>query len=219
MRLEFRLMLIAAGLLAAVQSHGAGITAVIRGASGAPVQDAVLVAVPASGASHAAPPEATEVVDQIDHEFVPYVKPIYVGSKVRFPNKDNVRHHVYSFSPAKRFELPLYAGTPAAPVLFDKPGVVVLGCNIHDWMIAYIYVSESPFYAKTGADGSARLADLPAGRYNLRVWHPQLAGSEEATRRTIELVADRSVNAAWDITLRALVRIRRAPTAGQHGRY
>lgn len=219
MRLKFRLMLIAAGLLAAAQSHGAGITAVIRGANGAPVQDAVVVAVPAAGDRQAAAPEAEEVADQINNEFVPYVKPIYVGSRVRFPNKDNVRHHVYSFSPAKRFELPLYAGTPATPVLFDKPGVVVLGCNIHDWMIGYIYVSESPFYAKTGTDGNARLVDLPPGRYDVRVWHPHITGGEEATRRTIALAVDRTADVIVEITLRGPARIRRAPTAGQNSRY
>ena len=85
-----------------------------------------------------------EVVDQIDKEFVPYVKPVRTGSFVQFPNKDHIRHHVYSFSAPSKFELPLYMGTPAQPVLFDKPGVVKLGCNIHDWMIGYVYVTDSP---------------------------------------------------------------------------
>ena len=85
-----------------------------------------------------------EIVDQINLEFVPHVKPVVVGSPVYFPNKDDVRHHVYSFSPAKRFELPLYSGTPAAPVVFDRPGIVAIGCNIHDWMLGYIYVAETP---------------------------------------------------------------------------
>lgn len=83
--------------------------------------------------------------------------PVYVGTRVTFPNRDNIRHHVYSFSSAKKFELPLYIGTPAAPVVFDKPGVVALGCNIHDWMLAYIYVLTTPHFAKTAADGKARL--------------------------------------------------------------
>ena len=101
------------------------------------------------------------VVDQVDKQFVPKVQAVLVGTPVTFPNNDNVRHQVYSFSPAKRFELPLYAGVPAQPIVFDKPGVVVLGCNIHDWMVGYIYVSESPYFAKTGKDGKAVLADLP----------------------------------------------------------
>ncbi len=75
------------------------------------------------------------------------------ASYVQFPNKDNIRHHVYSFSAARKFELPLYSGTPAQPVLFDKVGVVKLGCNIHDWMIGYIYVTETPYFGKSNAEG------------------------------------------------------------------
>src|SRR5207244_3930054 len=108
---------------------------------------------------------------------------VLVGSPVSFPNRDDVRHHVYSFSPAKRFDLPLYVGTPAKPVVFDTPGVVIIGCNIHDWMVGYIYVSESPYFATTDADGRADLTGLPPGRYTARVWHPQLAGADDATRR------------------------------------
>ena len=95
------------------------------------------------------PTRRDAVVDQVDKEFTPKVNAILVGTSVIFPNHDNVRHQVYSFSPAKRFELPLYAGVPAQPVVFDTPGVVVLGCNIHDWMVGYVYVSESPYFAKT----------------------------------------------------------------------
>ena len=134
---------------AAAQAAAAQIAAAVTDQEGHPLADAVVVAVPLQGTPPAAQPSAREIVDQIGQEFVPHVKPILVGSAVFFPNKDNVRHQVYSFSPAKRFELPLYAGTPAKPIVFDKPGVVVLGCNIHDWMIGYIYVSESPYFAKT----------------------------------------------------------------------
>jgi hypothetical protein len=144
---------------------------------------------------------------------------VFVGSTVAFPNRDSVRHHVYSFSPAKRFELPLYAGVPAQPVLFDKPGVVVLGCNIHDWMIGYIYVSESPWFAKTGADGKALLADLPARAYTVRVWHPQLTTGEENTRKPVEIVAGRRSEAAWTVELKPEVRVRRAPAAAHSGHY
>jgi hypothetical protein len=166
----------------------------------------------------AAKPHAEEL-EQIDKEFVPKVKPVFVGSTVAFPNHDSVRHHVYSFSPAKRFELPLYAGVPAQPVLFDKAGVVVLGCNIHDWMIGYIYVSESPWFAKTGADGKALLADLPARAYTVRVWHPQLAADEESTRRALDIAAGRRSEAAWTIALKPEVRVRRAPAAAHSGHY
>src|SRR5882672_5225476 len=113
------------------------------------IADAVIVAVPVQGVPRAKGERPKEVIDQIDKEFVPGVKVIQVGTAISFPNKDNIRHHVYSFSPAKKFELPLYKGVPAAPIVFDKPGVVVLGCNIHDWMIAYVYVVESPWFGKT----------------------------------------------------------------------
>lgn len=90
-----------------------------------------------------------------------------------FPNSDNIRHHVYSFSLAKRFELRLYQGTPSEPVLFDKPGVVVLGCNIHDWMVGYVYVTNDPWFAVSDAQGKLNLEQLPAGTYTVSLWHPQ----------------------------------------------
>jgi plastocyanin len=184
-----------------------------------PVADAVIVAVPHdAGAMANAKPRAEEL-EQVDKEFVPRVKPVFVGSTVAFPNRDSVRHHVYSFSPAKRFELPLYAGVPAQPVLFDKPGVVVLGCNIHDWMIGYVYVSESPWFAKTGADGKALIADLPPRAYTVRVWHSQLTVGEETTAKPIEIVAGKRSEAAWTVALKPEVRVRRAPTATHSGHY
>src|SRR6478736_7443487 len=129
--------------LSALTAHAAlaqhEITATVVDDQGKPVADAVVVAVPADGGIRL-PTRRDAVVDQVDKEFTPRVNAILVGTPVIFPNHDNVRHHVYSFSPAKRFELPLYAGVPAQPVVFDTAGVVVLGCNIHDWMVGYIYV-------------------------------------------------------------------------------
>ena len=145
------------------------------------------------------------------------IVPVRVGTTVNFPNKDNIRHHVYSFSPPKKFELPLYTRKPAAPVLFDKAGVVVLGCNIHDWMIAYVYVSESAYFAKTGADGKATLSDLPAGKNTLRAWHPRLEGKEDATERKISVLRSGAVESLWEIGLTPEFRIRRAPIPGQSG--
>ena len=212
--------LLAFGLAAAAGSASAAeIAATVKDAAGHPVADAVVVAVPAEGVPRFAPPTARLIMDQIDQEFVPHVKPVLVGSSVYFPNKDNIRHQVYSFSPAKTFELPLYAGTPAKPIVFDKPGVVVLGCNIHDWMIGYIYVSESPYFAKTGPDGSAQLKDLPPRQYTVRVWHPQLQGSEDATRRPADLNANPRAELAWNLALKPDIRIRRAPTADSHHHY
>ena len=184
---------------------------------GRPVADAVVVAVPAEGNARLPPRPREGSVDQVDKEFSPQVTVVMVGASVSFPNHDDVRHQVYSFSQAKRFELPLYAGVPAQPVVFDKPGVVILGCNIHDWMVGYIYVSESPFFAKTGKDGKAVLADMPARAYAVRVWHPQLETGEEATQRTIDVSRDRRADAAWTLKLKPEVRVRRAPTAERGG--
>jgi plastocyanin len=190
----------------------------VRDKAGKPLADAVVVALPSfkTGAGEGAA-TATIFVDQINKEFVPYVLPVRVGTTVNFPNKDKIRHHVYSFSPAKNFELPLYSGKPAAPVLFDKAGAVVLGCNIHDWMIAYVYVAESPYFAKTGADGQATISDLPAGNYTLRAWHPRLEGKEDATERKVSIPRSGAVESAWAIALTPEFRIRRAPIPGQSG--
>lgn len=212
--LLFLALLAAAGATAAAE-----IAATVTDGEGRPLPDAVVVAVPLQGAPSPAPSPAREMVDQIGQEFVPYVKPILVGSAVLFPNKDNIRHQVYSFSPAKQFELPLYAGTPAKPIPFDKPGVVVLGCNIHDWMIGYIYVSESPYFAKTGADGKAQITELPALGYQVRAWHPRLQGSEGSTRQAVDLSSSTRAEVAWKLALKPDTRIRRAPVPGSHRHY
>ena|ERR1700689_216740 len=202
------LMVVGAALAPAAEMH-----AVVRDHKGKVVADAVILAVPvdARNALHARPPK--DAVDQVDKQFVPYVKAIFVGSTVQFPNSDHIRHQVYSFSPAKKFELPLYAGTDAPPIVFDKPGVVVLGCNIHDWMIGYIYVSETPFFAKTGTLGTAVLSDMPAGEYRVRVWHPNMDHAEETTSQQVTLTADAAASAEWQIGLKPNIRVPRVSGA------
>jgi len=188
----------------------------VFGADEKPLSNAVVVAVPEDARL---PPMAKtiEVVDQIDKEFVPYVKPVRAGSYVQFPNKDNIRHHVYSFSPAKSFELPLYKGTPSQPVLFDKPGVVKLGCNIHDWMIGYVYVTDSPYFGKTASDGRIELDALPAGRYRVRVWHPRMEGTEEATLLRVDLEESAPTVVEWTLKLNPEYRPQRTPVPGDSG--
>ncbi|HEY0562452.1 MAG TPA: methylamine utilization protein [Methylophilus sp.] len=115
-------------------------------------------------------PVKTEI-EQKGKQFHPLVTAAQVGASVNFPNRDKVRHHVYSFSPAKKFELKLYSGVPANPVVFDKAGTVVLGCNIHDTMLAFVYLVNTPYFAKTDASGSAKLSQVAAGKYQLKVWH------------------------------------------------
>lgn len=128
-------------------------------------------------------------MDQRGQRFAPHVLVVHTGTQVRFPNSDNIRHQVYSFSTAKRFELRLYKGTPAAPLLFDKPGVVVLGCNIHDWMLGYIYVTDDPRFGVSDAQGRVRLEQLPAGDYHLTLWHPQLADMQPLDGGTLHIPA------------------------------
>jgi plastocyanin len=141
---------------------------------GQPLPDAVVTLRGASDPGVPAPARA--VMDQRQQEFMPHVLAVRAGTSISFPNSDNIRHQVYSFSAPKRFELRLYEGTPGAPLLFDKPGVVVLGCNIHDWMLGYIYVSDDPWFAVSDAKGQLSLDGLPAGHYRMSLWHPRGEG-------------------------------------------
>jgi hypothetical protein len=188
--------------------------AFIKDQNGQPVEDAVVLATPLGGNQPPLSRQPKDEVDQIDKEYVPHVKVVMLGSKVYFPNKDDIRHHVYSFSPNKVFELPLYSGTPAAPVLFDKAGPVTLGCNIHDWMLGYIYVADTPYFAKSAKDGKTQIADLPAGEYSVRVWHPDMKGGEEATIRKMKLDTAEAAEAEWQLTLKPVFRIPRSSGSG-----
>lgn len=141
--------------------------------NGAPLADAVVYATPISGKLPPSKP-AGAIVDQIKRQFVPLVSVVQTGTAITFPNKDNFEHDVYSFSPAKKFELHLYHGVPANPVVFDKPGLVVMGCNIHDSMIAYVLVVDTPWFAKTDANGHASIDNLPADNYKVSAWHYRL---------------------------------------------
>jgi len=190
------------------QAPSGPVEAMVADEKGKPIEDAVVSMTPL-GTMPAAPPPSTALMDQHDKEFVPYVLPVYVGTRVTFPNRDNIRHHVYSFSSAKKFELPLYIGTPAAPVVFDKPGVVALGCNIHDWMLAYIDVLTAPYFVKTAADGKARLEGLAPGADEARVWHPRLRGDADKTGKPLPLAAVEPAQVAFVVSLKSEWRIPR----------
>ncbi len=145
--------------------------------NGVAVQDAVITATPSNGKL---PPRTAgrAIIDQIHRTFVPLVSVIQTGTMVTFPNKDNIEHDVYSFSPAKTFELNLYSGIAAKPVEFDKPGLVVLGCNIHDKMIAYVDVVDTPYFAKTDAAGHALISEIPSDSYDVVAWSYRLADAK-----------------------------------------
>ena len=157
-------------LLSGTPLQAASLQAELVDSQGQPLANAVL-SLRGKVAPAVAP--ATAVMDQISQQFAPNVLAVRSGTSVSFPNSDNIRHHVYSFSLAKRFELRLYQGTPSEPVIFDTPGVVVLGCNIHDWMVGYIYVTDDPWFAVSDEQGRLSLEQLPPGAYTVSLWHPQ----------------------------------------------
>lgn len=168
--------------------------------SGKPLRDAV-VFLESAQAKRLAKPLPLAQIAQRDKSFIPSLLLITPGTSVSFPNIDTVRHHVYSFSPAKRFELKLYVGTPTNPVVFDKPGVVVMGCNIHDQMIAYILVVETPFYGIAPTTGVVPINDVPPGDYSLRIWHSRLPVGSAAQKQALK-VADN--DAPIKVTLKGL---------------
>ena len=157
------------GVLCAPAALGGAVTVNVTTRTGEAAQDAVIVLDPLDAAAPAHHDAA--IIDQINKQFVPRVSVVRTGTAVTFPNSDHIRHQVYSFSKAKTFSLKLYAGSPSTPVVFDHPGLAVLGCNIHDSMVAFVAVVDSPYFAKTGDSGSVTLT-VPAGRYRLLAWHP-----------------------------------------------
>ncbi len=194
--------------------------ALVQGGDGDPVEHAVVYAIPTRADGDARPPSAEAQpaeITQKNKEYVPYVTAVQVGAKVAFPNRDRVRHHVYSFSEAKTFEIPLYRGTPPEPVLFDKPGPVTLGCNIHDWMKGYVFVAPSGHFGVTGKDGRSVLADLPEGSYAVQVWHPRLKGEPEATAQSVSLNGAGPAALTFPIEQKRVWKPRRAPSAGARG--
>lgn len=142
----------------------------VNDAAGKPLMDAVAYLVPAAPGKL---PAAQNIeIDQKDRMFQPAVSVIQVGGLVAFPNSDNIRHQVYSFSPAKKFNLKLYSGRQSEPVQFDTPGAVVMGCNIHDQMVAWLLVVDSAWFGKTDRSGRALITRIPDGKYTLKLWHP-----------------------------------------------
>ncbi|MEO9945915.1 methylamine utilization protein [Paraglaciecola sp.] len=123
-------------------------------------------------------PEELAIMDQVDTQFLPHILIVQQDSRVIFPNSDSIKHHVYSFSTAKTFELQLYKDLRAEPLLFSNTGIVELGCNIHDWMLGYIFVADTPYFAKTDLHGKVIL-DVPEGEYVLKVWNPRFQEKEE----------------------------------------
>ncbi len=161
-----------------------------------PVENAVAYAEPTT--KQAWPAAEAAAIEQKNKTFLPLVTVIQTGATITFPNRDSVRHHVYSFSPAKTFELKLYSGLPSTPVLFDKPGTVTLGCNIHDQMLAYVQVVDTPYFAKTDPAGVAKI-NLPSGSYLLKVWHYSLAKENVPAEQALAVKGNEQVKAKLEL--------------------
>jgi plastocyanin len=149
------------------------VRAQVVGADGAAVEDAVVFLRPLSDQKPAVRPAQAVSVQQHDREFVPYLTVVQTGTAVRFPNQDPIRHHVYSFSQPKKFEIKLYAGDGPEPIVFDKPGLVTMGCNVHDWMLGYVFIVDTPWFGKTDPEGMVQIDAVEDGEYEARVWHPR----------------------------------------------
>jgi plastocyanin len=182
----------------AAQASAAPLTVRVLDSKGRPVSDAVVTL--SAGPAKRPSTGGRFSVSQKDMQFHPFVLVVPVGAKVSFPNLDPTRHHVYSFSPAKKFELKLFARDQSRSVVFDKAGVVALGCNIHDAMTAFIYVADNQWTAKTGANGTVRFADAPNAPGRVAVWHPYLRAKANFVERELA-ASDR--NASFTVALRA----------------
>jgi plastocyanin len=194
-KVHLRQMTALLGVLCAPAALAGMVTVNVATPSGAAAADAVIVLDPLD----ATPPMHREsaIIDQINKRFAPRVSVVRTGTTITFPNSDRIRHQVYSFSPAKTFSLKLYAGSANTPVIFDHPGLVVLGCNIHDSMLAFVAVVDSPYFAKTTDAGTVSLS-LPAGRYRLLAWHPN-AVAAVAPREITVAAAPLSIPVSIDI--------------------
>ncbi|MFZ5494529.1 MAG: carboxypeptidase regulatory-like domain-containing protein [Verrucomicrobiota bacterium] len=181
---------------------------------GEPVPEAAVSLIPLD---QPAPPLAsgTEVeIAQQDQEFSAFLTVVQTGTKIVFPNRDTVQHHVYSLSRPRRFELPLYNPGQAESVVFEVEGQVAIGCNIHDWMVSHVVIVPTPWFAKTDAKGAARIT-APPGRYRLEVWHPRMAKPET---REVALTDGAPARESLGLSLKPDRRVRRA-TGGKTGGY
>jgi plastocyanin len=174
-------------LTSATVVMAADVTVEVRDSKGNKLKDAIVYVENSKTAKQTASKEFE--VEQKGRQFNPQVSVVQAGTNIYFPNRDKVRHHVYSFSPAKKFELKLYAGVPANPVNFDKAGTVVLGCNIHDTMLAYIHIVDTPYFAKTDGTGVAKISNLPEDSYALKVWHYALQIENKPAEQAITVKA------------------------------
>jgi hypothetical protein len=156
------------------------------------IANVVVYATPKQKQAEVKSPELA-IMDQVNTQFLPHILAIQKDTLVRFPNSDSIKHHVYSFSPAKTFELQLYKELQADPLLFSNLGSVELGCNIHDWMLGYIFVVDTPYFGKTDISGNLTL-DLPDGEYQIDVWHPRIQDKFSSLTKLVAMPRDSDIS-------------------------
>ena len=195
------------------------LTVTISNQSGDAIEYAVISAFPQNRPHDSPIPSSVLMVDQVDKRFIAHVTPIQTGTAINFPNHDQIRHHIYSFSSAKSFEIPLYKGMPMKPIVFDQAGIVSLGCNIHDWMSAYIYVVDTPYFATTDENGQASL-ELPSGHYDIHYWHPDMDEKSDNKTQRIQLENGSSQTISTQLSIKQNWSFRRGPLSfNNRGRY
>lgn len=205
--------LLSALILSNGLSNAATLDVQVRTDEGEPVADAVVTVVPAAGSTRQAVNFPWPLqIGQRDMQFDPLVLIVPAGAQVTFPNYDKVRHHVYSFSPAKKFEIQLYGKDETRSVSFPVAGIVAIGCNIHDAMSAFIYVSDTPYAAKTDTAGKVRISGVPGGAATMRVWHPQSTSPHQQIEKPLTVATDGTNMMTVDLDLRPKRRAR-------HGAY
>ena len=185
--------------------------------TGQPLENAVVEVLLPVGLQSQFSAAADYSVDQVEKEFVANVTVISVGSQVNFPNSDDILHHVYSFSPAKVFELPLYGNGQSVNFseVFEQAGVVEIGCNIHDWMLGYIYVAQTSLAVKTDANGQAVISAVPSGEFKVRIWHPRAPAGSAELEQSISFDDAQASNLRMALTLERDSRLRRAPNVSR----
>lgn len=210
MRIVSRILAATGCVALTATAVAANLEVAVHDLSARPLQDAVVYAEPLGAPLPASHDIAHATIDQVNKEFVPLVSVVRTNTEITFPNSDNFRHSIYSFSGAKPFTTKLYSGKQAPPVLFDKPGLVVLGCNIHDMMAAWIVIVATPYFGKTTPGGTSVLKGLEPGDYRVSVWYPgpqfQPTTSEVhvgADGATLEIKVDSSSSSLPELRARA----------------
>src|SRR5882672_7940745 len=196
-------------LAGSLSVNAAELSVMVVGRDGRGVDEVVVTAISTAVNIGSSPTLRPAVMDQKNLAFLPRVLVVAAGTSVEFPNNDSVSHQVYSFSAAKRLQLPLYKGKVHPPITFERPGIVVLGCNIHDAMVGYIYVTDTPYFGRTEAGGRLHLKGLPAGDYRVAIWSPFIADVPASLIRTVHV--DGTEDATLRVQLSLALRTRPEP--------